>query len=83
MSLIASGMPQSGDASPEAIRRSAASACSSASRTHTVMKALSWGSIAAIRSRHARVSSLDETLRDESNSRASVIVSLLSSDAIN
>src|SRR5208282_594649 len=80
MSLMASGIPHSAGELLDLMRRSASAACSSACLSVTVMNALSFPSTAAIRSRHARVSSTAEISRRRSRSAASEIVSRLSSE---
>src|SRR5579875_1048027 len=79
MSLIASGIPHSAGASPWARRRSASRACASACSWQIVMKALSRGSTALMRSRQARVSSVADSSRLRSRCCAWAIVSLQAS----
>src|SRR5262245_20881409 len=61
MSLCARGIPVRGPASPRAMRWSAARACARLRSGSTVMNALRLPCAAAMRSRHARVSSTLET----------------------
>ena len=82
ISLMASGIPVNDEALPAAIRWSAISACSIASRGHRVINAFSLDSTELARSRQARVNSTAEISRRTSRSRASATVNLDKSKVI-